>query len=310
MTRFARRGFTLIELLVVVAIIALLIAILLPSLGRARELSNRAYCAANVRGILSSMIVYSAENSDVMPVVGGPNGVGTYKRWTTVAPQSSSDLTLTTMYQSNTEDGDVAGCMWILVLKNQCTPKQFICKSDPAGSSVGAPVTSGANLFVSNFTNPPGSQAPDSGLSYSIAYPWAGITNGQAVVGGWWKNLTDSSLPLMADMAPANDTGSTPKANVTTNAANTGGNKQWNSGNHARDGQTVGYGDVHAAFEKSPTVGQSQDNIWTAYNGTIANVQTGTPITGTSVPTWVPQNTPPFDIVMVPARNLTSNAVW
>ena len=59
-----RRGFTLIELLVVVAIIALLIAILLPSLGKARELSNRSVCAANLRGVTQSLNVYAADNAD------------------------------------------------------------------------------------------------------------------------------------------------------------------------------------------------------------------------------------------------------
>ena len=302
-------GFTLIELLVVVAIIALLIAILLPSLGRARELSNRSYCAANIRGVLQSMIVYSAENSDVMPVLGGLSTAGSYTKFTSVAGATTSDVTLASMYSGTAENGDVTGCLWILVLKQQCTPKQFICKSDPAASSVAAPVNS-SNTFFSNFTAPPGSSAADGAISYSIAYPWAlpAGSPAQDVVGGWWKNLTDSSLPLMSDMAPMNGTGSSPVANVTTNAAASGGNKQWNSGNHNRDGQVVGYGDVHATFERQPTVGQNQDNIWTNGGGTTN--QAGTAITAnTGVGTWNPTNTAPFDIVMVPARNLTSNTM-
>src|SRR5579875_3200813 len=73
-----RRAFTLIELLVVVAIIALLIAILLPSLGKARELSNRSYCAANCRGVMQSLNVYATDNSDAFPIVGVLPAQGTY----------------------------------------------------------------------------------------------------------------------------------------------------------------------------------------------------------------------------------------
>lgn len=62
-----RRGFTLIELLVVVAIIALLVSILLPSLGRAKELARRAICGSNNHNMGSSWAIYFTANNQRIP---------------------------------------------------------------------------------------------------------------------------------------------------------------------------------------------------------------------------------------------------
>ncbi len=67
-----RLAFTLIELLVVVAIIALLIAILLPSLSRAREQAKRAYCASNLHQNALAISAYLTENRDILPYVDEP----------------------------------------------------------------------------------------------------------------------------------------------------------------------------------------------------------------------------------------------
>ncbi|HUO10427.1 MAG TPA: prepilin-type N-terminal cleavage/methylation domain-containing protein [Phycisphaerae bacterium] len=58
------RGFTLIELLVVVAIIALLIAILLPSLGRAKSNAVRVQCASVLKQWGTVITMYAQENND------------------------------------------------------------------------------------------------------------------------------------------------------------------------------------------------------------------------------------------------------
>jgi len=62
-------GFTLIELLVVIAIIALLVAILLPSLSKAKELANRVACSSNLSAIGKALNLYEADNENEYPFI-------------------------------------------------------------------------------------------------------------------------------------------------------------------------------------------------------------------------------------------------
>lgn len=64
-----RRGFTLIEVLVVVAIIALLLSILLPSLQAARNQAKLMICSANIKQIGTSAACYQTEFTDYVPVM-------------------------------------------------------------------------------------------------------------------------------------------------------------------------------------------------------------------------------------------------
>ena len=67
-----RIGFTLVELLVVISIIALLIAILLPSLAKAREQTKQTMCMTNLRGIAEAGLTYAAEDKNENPIPAHP----------------------------------------------------------------------------------------------------------------------------------------------------------------------------------------------------------------------------------------------
>ncbi|MAE66775.1 MAG: hypothetical protein CMJ18_21105 [Phycisphaeraceae bacterium] len=74
------RGFTLIELLVVISIVALLIALLMPAIKRARALARQAICLSNVHQMLMGLHTYAAENGGYFPHGhGGANAATTFE---------------------------------------------------------------------------------------------------------------------------------------------------------------------------------------------------------------------------------------
>lgn len=223
------KAFTLIELLVVIAIIALLISILLPSLSRARELSKRTVCSANLRGIGQACYIYAQDEPGVFPAysevyTGSPNGGMMNFR-----PQDRTTLPPTTGIPSVTVD------LWLLIRANNTTPKQFIC---PSTTDVPDPAQDSLAYF--DFLGSPN-------LSYSYQYQHS---PNRKIIG----TSSEPTFPFMADANPyiKGNVGTILIADDRTSAF------RGNSNNHTnREGQNVLFQDSHVSFEKGPDVGIS-----------------------------------------------------
>lgn len=138
-------AFTLIELLVVVAIIALLISILLPSLTCAREKARAAKCGVQLRSLGTGLATYFTENNDWIP------GVNTSGVATTAASGSIDDLRkpsipvqtfdwISPILKYSTELGDTRAKRWQTLINDYQCPSFAGLSIDelypPGGSGV------------------------------------------------------------------------------------------------------------------------------------------------------------------------------
>ena len=121
-TRARRCAFTLVELLVVIGIIAVLVAILLPTLGKARTAADRTVCLSNIQQTAQALYIYGAQFKGAIPPADRKSNAGTsYTVW-----RSSGDTP--TYIQEFTAEGWVGpGYLFFTrILKN---PKVMYCPS-------------------------------------------------------------------------------------------------------------------------------------------------------------------------------------
>lgn len=274
-----KRAFTLVELLVVVAIIALLLGILLPALGRAREIANRSVCGANTNGFYKAMYTFSVSNGDDFPKV-TDSGASTAKMFAITGNRSSSDT------ESTVQDS-ITASLFQLIQDGSTGAKSWIC---PSTSDVKDPLTDDG---TENGTVLPLADLWDFGGNENLSYSPINMFATQNKSKALWSANTSPDWVLIADQNTGTSSGLDVNDKEKVEAAN--------SQNHsAGDGQNMLYGDGHTEFNTDPFGGPGDDNIMT-YASDGGGSKTGSDADlSNSRPSAAPAGEDFSDVVIVP----------
>jgi competence protein ComGC len=185
-------------LLVVIAIIALLVSILLPSLTRARELAKQAVCRTRLKGLGTSLGIYQNENDDKFPVlaeVDEDTQEVTYSSSVASDPSMQDGSTKQDALDSfwDSESDCNIQPMYLLIAHGHCGADQFQCPSD---TDYIEPKNNATEIGFSDWKNVSYAFQPFTHHEDNKAYPGLTGMDGAVVIAGdkpteegtWTKN--------------------------------------------------------------------------------------------------------------------------